>query len=396
MKESEIFQQIMDRRGTASVKWDEADQLFGGKDLLPMWVADMVFPAPVQVTEALRKRVEHAIYGYTFRSDNYLKSVQRWMQSRQNWSIETEWICHSPGVVTALNLIVDGFTEPDDKILIQPPVYPPFRKSAENQNRDLVTSPLIYEQGTYRMDFKDLDRKLADPRVRLMILCSPHNPAGRVWTEEELRTLAELTQRHDVLVVSDEIHGDLILDHRRHLPFASLSADAAARSIVCTAPSKTFNLAGLQMSNIIIANEKLRKTYLHQLRRFSLNEPTSLGVVAAEAAYTYGAEWLDQCIAYIQGNRDFVRRYLETQIPQLVLTPLEGTYLGWIDCRALEMTNTALQDLMVHQAHLAVNPGHTFGKEGSGFIRINIACSRELVKKAMDRLFQAMTSIEKL
>ncbi|WP_100488215.1 MalY/PatB family protein [Sporolactobacillus pectinivorans] len=390
MTEKYNFDQVIDRYGTASVKWDEADRLYGGKDLLPMWVADMDFQVPEAITAALANRIRQGIYGYTYRADSYLSAVQKWMQVRHNWSIEKEWLCHSPGVVTALNLIVDGFTEPGDKILIQPPVYPPFRKSAQNQGRKLVTNPLVYHGGKYTIDFNDIERKLSDPSVKMMILCSPHNPVGRVWSRWELQQVADLTKKYGVLVVSDEIHGDLVFEEYQHIPFASLSEEAAGHSIVCTAPSKTFNLAGLQVSNIIIPDPDLRKIYLNQLNRFSLSEPNTLGMVAAESAYLKGGEWLDQCLKYITENENYIKEYLHSNLPKLFMVPLEGTYLGWIDCRRLGLDRLSLQKLLIQKAHIAFNQGYTFGKEGEGFIRINLACPRPLLEEAMARLKTAL------
>ncbi|RYL94789.1 pyridoxal phosphate-dependent aminotransferase [Sporolactobacillus sp. THM7-4] len=388
------FDELIDRVKTASVKWDQVDQLFHTEGLLPMWVADMDFRVPDEVTEALKKRIEHGIYGYTVQSESYLAAVQDWMMKRHDWKIRQEWICHSPGVVTALNLIVDGFTKPGDKVLIQPPVYPPFAKAVRNQGRECVTNPLIYHNGTYTMDFADLERKFSDPAVKMMILCSPHNPAGRVWSKDELLKVAESALKHDVLVVSDEIHSDLVFEGRKHIPYAGLSEDVADRSIVCTAPSKTFNIAGLQISNIIISNPSLRKTYLHQLRRFSLSEPNIPGMVAAEAAYQKGGEWLDQCLNYIKGNADYVSHFLNAHLPELTMVPLEGTYLGWIDCRKLGLNHLKLQDLILKKARVAFNQGYTFGSEGEGFVRINLACPRSLVEQAMSRLEKAVNSLK--
>ncbi|MCO7177167.1 MalY/PatB family protein [Sporolactobacillus kofuensis] len=380
------FDAIIDRKGTASIKWDEVDHIFGDQQLLPLWVADMDFQVPEEVTEALSKRIRHGIYGYTANSESYLSAVQQWMMKRHQWQIEKEWICQSPGIVTALNLIVDGFTTIGDKVVIQPPVYPPFPKAVKNQHRELVTNPLLYQNGVYTMDFTDLEKKFADPKVKLMILCSPHNPVGRVWKRVELETLADLAAKYDVLIVSDEIHGDLVFKEHQHIPFATLSEVAASRSIICTAPSKTFNLAGLQISNIIIPHPELRRKFKEQTQRFSLGEPNSLGTVAAEAAFKFGEHWLDQCLAYINGNADFVANYLQMHLPNLSMVPLEGTYLGWMDCRKLGWDKIELQRFFQKQAKLALNQGYTFGVEGEGFVRINLACSRQLLQKAMQRL----------
>lgn len=385
------FDQRNDRYGSASVKWDEADRIFKGENLLPLWVADMDFQVPDSVTKALSDRIKHGIYGYTYQTDSYLSAVQKWMEVRHGWTVEKEWICHSPGVVTALNLIVEGFTKRGDKILIQPPVYPPFREVAHNQGRELVTNPLVYHNGRYTIDFDDLERKLSDPSVKLMILCSPHNPVGRVWTKEELLKVAELTQKYNVLVISDEIHEDLTYDGHGHIPFASLSQEVASHTVVCTAPSKTFNLAGLQISNIIISDPSLRKIYQNQQHRFSLSEPNTLGMTAAEAAYRCGGEWLNQCLNYIHGNADYIENYLHAELSDLMLIPLEGTYLGWIDCSRLGLDKVNLQKLMIQKAHVAFNQGYTFGSEGEGFIRMNLACPRTMIEEAMFRLKTAIT-----
>ncbi|MCO7126822.1 pyridoxal phosphate-dependent aminotransferase [Sporolactobacillus shoreicorticis] len=383
------FDQVTDRNGTASIKWDEADRLFGGEHLIPLWVADMDFQVPAEITEALSNRIQHAIYGYTSASEDYYQIVKQWMAHRHQWAIKKEWICHSPGVVTALNLIVDGFTCEGDKVLIQSPVYPPFAKSALNQNRELVTNPLINDNGVYRMDFVDLEHKLSNSKVSLMILCSPHNPVGRVWTKRELAKVAELANKYDVLVVADEIHHDLVFEGHHHTPYALISEEASDHSIICTAPSKTFNLAGLQISNIIIPNSSLRRKYLKQVRRFGLGEPNTLGVTAAEAAYRFGESWLDQCLTYIKKNANFVTNFLKKNLPDLKMTPIEGTYLGWIDCRKLGWDKLRLQQFLIKEAGLALNQGYAFGTDGEGFVRINLACPQSLLKEAMNQLQSA-------
>ncbi|MFT8872381.1 MAG: MalY/PatB family protein [Sporolactobacillus sp.] len=391
--EKSVFEQFIERHGTASEKWDGVDERFGGQHLLPLWVADMDFRVPDGVTKALEARVRHGVYGYTFRSPSYLAAVCEWMSRRHGWSVEPEWICHSPGVVTALNLIVDGFTTRGDKVLIQPPVYPPFRKAVANQHRELVTSPLIPSAGNYTMNFDDLAVKMADPAVKLMILCSPHNPVGRVWTAAELTHLAQLALANDVLIVSDEIHGDLVFSGQHHLPFAKISNEMAQHSIICTAPSKTFNLAGLQISNVIIPNPSLRETYTAQLARFSLGEPNALGIVAAEAAYRSGDAWLDECLQVIERHARTLVNFFANELSALSMCVPEGTYLGWIDCRALGLNERALQKLFVEKAHLALNPGASFGEGGDGFVRINLACPEQILHEAMRRLRTAVGSL---
>lgn len=390
------FDQLIGRQDTGSIKWDETERLFGNKDILPMWIADMDFRSPLPVIEALKKRAEQGIFGYTARPESYLQAVQAWMKNRHGWDIQKEWLCHSPGIITALNIIISIFTQPDEKVLIQPPVYPPFRKAVENQDREVVLNPLVLKNGTYVMDKQDLEQKLTDPKVALMILCSPHNPVGRVWTEEELRAVVDLCIKNNVLIVSDEIHSDLVFRNgSRHIPLAGLSAEAADHTIVCSAPSKTFNLAGLQISGIIIPNLKRRRIFLKQMQKFALSSPNAFGIVAAEAAYRKGGEWLDQCLGYIKGNFEYVDHFLSENIPELKLIHAEGTYLGWIDCRNLGLTKKELETLMLKKANLAFNQGYTFGKEGEGFERINLACPRQLVEEAMVRLERAVADSKK-
>lgn len=393
MEDGAVFKQNINRRHTASEKWDQADKLFGGNELLPLWVADMDFAVPKAVTQALTERVRHGVYGYTFRTKTYLNAVCKWMSERHDWLVDTKWICHSPGVVTALNLIIDACTKPGDKLLIQPPVYPPFFKTAKNQQRELVQNPLVYQNGRYRIDFDDLESKLSDPAVKLMLLCSPHNPVGRVWEKQELLRIATLARENHVLVVADEIHSDLVLPGHRHIPFASIAPDDYW--IVCMAPSKTFNLAGLQMSTILIANPELREKYQKQLQRFSLAEPNTLGLTAAEAAFLHGSEWLDQCLITIQRNAEYVSDYLTSELPSLVMTPLEGTYLAWINCRRLGLSDSGLKRMLVEDAHLALNPGVTFGSEGSGFVRMNLACPLSTIHQAMNQLRKAVDQLNK-
>ncbi|TCP31279.1 cystathionine beta-lyase [Scopulibacillus darangshiensis] len=378
-----------ERFNTASVKWDETENLFGDKDILPMWVADMDFRIPDEVVEALKNRAEHGIFGYTTRSESYLNAVVDWMKERHQWDVKKEWLCHSPGVVTGLSLIVDAFTKPGDKVVIQPPVYYPFTKVVLKHGRDLVFNPLKFEDNRYTMDFDDLERKL-DPDVKLLILCSPHNPVGRVWTKEELTRLGEICLKHGGIVVSDEIHFDLVFKEHQHVPFATISEAFANNAIVCTAPSKTFNLASLQTSNIIIPNDGLRETYTAQLEKYSLGMPNAMGMVAAEAAYRYGEEWLDQCIDYVKENLDFMTDYISKNIPKIKVIQPEGTYLAWLDCRLLDLEEKKQEELMLKKAKVAFDEGYIFGQGGTGFTRINLACPRSILVEGLKRLEQAV------
>ncbi|WP_301172435.1 MalY/PatB family protein [Brevibacillus nitrificans] len=385
------FDKVINRLNTASVKWDEVDRIFGDKDLLPLWVADMDFQVPAPVTDALRARVEHGIFGYTERPESYYEAVIGWMERRHQWSVQKEWICHCPGVVPALSYLVQVFTQPGDKVIIQPPVYHPFTSVVADNGREVVHNPLKYEEGRYFMDFEDLRQKM-DPSVKLLILCNPHNPGGRVWTKEELTELGNFCLENNVMVISDEIHGDLILKGHKHIPFAAISEEFAQNSIICTAPSKTFNMAGMQTSNIIIPNQEYREAFQKMMSTLVLRMTNTFGVVATEAAYRHGDEWLDQLLVYLQGNLDFLTEYIETHIKGIKVIQPEGTYLVWLDCRELGMDAKGLQEFMGKQAKVAVNQGHVFGPGGEQFIRLNMACPRSLIEEGLERIAKAVSS----
>ncbi|MED1794710.1 pyridoxal phosphate-dependent aminotransferase [Brevibacillus nitrificans] len=385
------FDKVINRLNTASVKWDEVDRFFGDKDLLPLWVADMDFQVPAPVTDALRARVEHGIFGYTERPESYYEAVIGWMERRHQWSVQKEWICHCPGVVPALSYLVQVFTQPGDKVIIQPPVYHPFTSVVADNGREVVHNPLKYEEGRYFMDFEDLRQKM-DPSVKLLILCNPHNPGGRVWTKEELTELGNICLENNVMVISDEIHGDLILKGHKHIPFAAISEEFAQNSIICTAPSKTFNMAGMQTSNIIIPNQEYREAFQKMMSTLVLRMTNTFGVVATEAAYRHGDEWLDQLLVYLQGNLDFLTEYIETHIKGIKVIQPEGTYLVWLDCRELGMDAKGLQEFMGKQAKVAVNQGHVFGPGGEQFIRLNMACPRSLIEEGLERIAKAVSS----
>lgn len=385
------FDKVINRFNTGSIKWDESENLFGEKDLLPMWVADMDFMAPAPVIEAMKERVEHGIFGYTSRPDSYYEAVIGWMQRRHQWSVQKEWICHCPGVVPALSYIVQAFTQPGEKVVIQPPVYYPFTNVVAGNGRQVVHNPLKYEDGRYTMDFEDLLRKL-DPDVKLLILCNPHNPGGRVWTREELTRLGDICTRHNVRIVSDEIHCDLVLKGHTHTPLAAISEEFAQNTIMCTAPSKTFNLAGLQTSNIIIPNEDMREVFQATMDTLALRLTNTLGVVATESAYRYGDEWLDQLLDYLQQNLEFLTDYIERSINGIKVIKPEATYLVWLDCRELGMDTESLQQFILKEAKVAVNQGFTFGPGGEGFIRMNIACPRSVLEEGLRRIEKAVNS----
>lgn len=383
------FHQPIERTNTDSFKWDDLKRIFGVSDVLPMWVADMDFAAPDSVISALNSRVEHGVFGYTMQSDMYNQAVADWMKSRHRWSIDKEWIVFCPGVVPALSFIVQAFTEPGDKVAIQTPVYPPFYSVVTDHGRELVQNPLKEQDGYYTMDLEALEQSL-DDQVKLFILCSPHNPVGRVWRREELEAVAKLCMERGILMVSDEIHADLVYEEGTHIPFASLSEEIQENCIICTAPSKTFNIAGLNTSNIIIPNDSIRRRFKKTLELYHVNSISTLGSAATQAAYNDGKAWLDEALVYMKANMEYVSEYLGEHIPEIKTRVPEATYLMWLDFRALQMSPDDLEQFLLNKAKLALNKGSAFGKEGEGFMRLNIACSRSLVEEAMNRLDQAV------
>ncbi|RFB15014.1 pyridoxal phosphate-dependent aminotransferase [Bacillus sp. HNG] len=383
------FDESINRLQTNSVKWDEVENLFGDKEILPMWVADMDFKSPQPVIEALKKRADHGIYGYTTRPDSYYEATVRWMKRRHKWTIEKDWITFTPGVVPALGIIVQSFTNPGDKIIIQQPVYYPFMSVIEKNGREIVNNPLRLENGRYYMDFEDLEKKI-DPSVKMIIISNPHNPVGRVWEKDELTKLEEICLKHNILVVSDEIHSDLVYEGNVHTPFASISDEFAGRSITCTAPSKTFNLAGLQTSNMIIPNQELRERFNKALEDRFIGMTNTFGVTALIAAYEEGEEWLDQLLVYLKGNLDFLNDYIKSNIPEVKVIKPDATYLVWLDCRELGLDAKKLEEVIQKQGKVAFDEGYIFGKEGEGFTRINIACPRVLLEEGLKRFSDAL------
>ena len=379
------FDRITDRHHTNSIKWDFNQRTFGREEVLPLWVADMDFKAPEEVVEALVKRAQHGIYGYSEGKAGYYKALEDWIDKRHGWKIQRDWITFSPGVVPALNELVRSLTQLGDKILIQSPVYPPFFHVIRNHGREVVNSQLRLENGRYTMDFADLEEKFSSG-VKMMILCNPHNPVGRVWQRDELERLGRLCLAHDVIVISDEIHGDLIYKDYHHIPFASLSPELANQSIVCTAPSKTFNLAGLQTSNLIIPNVAFREAFKKSLSLTGVHNPNVFGITALEAAYRHGWDWLAQLMNYIKGNSDFLISFLDQELAQIQAIQPEGTYLIWLDFRSLGMEPKSLQEFLVHKAGVGLNAGYQFGPGGEGFARLNLGCSHSVVEEGLQRI----------
>jgi cysteine-S-conjugate beta-lyase len=384
------FDEIVDRKNTSSVKFDLRDKIFRNEDVIPMWVADMDFKTPPFIMEALRKRLEHEILGYSFISPSVFGSIVNWIRSRHNWEIQRDWICFSPGIVPAINLLILAFTEPGDKVIVQTPVYFPFFSAVENHGRQLVFNPLIYSNGKYKMDFDDLESKI-DGTTKMLILCNPHNPTGNVWPEEAVRRIGEICLANHVLLVSDEIHSDLIYKGHRHIPSASLSDDIAANTVTCMAPSKTFNLAGLSTSFLVIPDEKLRITYEKKLDQIHIGAGNIFGFVAMEAAYTHGSEWLGQLMEYLEGNLEFLKHFIERHIPKVRVIEPEATYMVWLDCTLLKMPPSVLKEFMINKAGLGLSDGPLFGKQGEGFQRINIGCPRSVLYEALLRLQAAIT-----
>ena len=383
------FDQIIDRSNTNSIKVDALERVFGSKDVIPLWVADMDFLSPPEITEGLKKRVEHGIFGYVEPGEQYFSSIINWLKNRHDWFVNKENITFIPGVVKGFAFAIDVFTNDNDKIIIQPPVYPPFKGTTEDLNREIVTNPLIFEDGQYSMDFDNL-RQVAKTGCKMLILCNPQNPSGRIWTKEELSELAEICFDNDIIVISDEIHSDLALPGNKHVPFATVSEKAAQNNITLMAPSKTFNIAGIVSSFAVVENEDLRKKYFDYLLARQLNEGTIFGYLAAQYAYEYGDEWLDQAIEYIQKNIDFVDDFLKNHIPQIKVIRPEASFLIWLDCRDLNLSQPELENFFIHKAKLGLNSGTMFGKEGEGFMRLNVGCSRITLEKALDNLKKAV------
>jgi cysteine-S-conjugate beta-lyase len=384
------FDSVIERRGMGSFKWDFTEKYFPYKDILPMWVADMDFRSPQPVIEALRKKVDHGIFGYGGVPASYCESVAGWMKRRHKWDIQDDWIVQTPGVVPAIHMAVTAFSDPGDQVIVQTPVYYPFFYAIKCSNREMVENPLILGNDGYRMDFADLEKKIT-AKTKMVVLCSPHNPISRVWERHCLQRLGELCLEHNILVVSDEIHEDLVYSGYRHIPFASISDRIAANSIVCTAASKTFNLPGLHTSNIVISNQDLRKRFRESVRGSGFGSPNIFGIAATEAAYKYGDEWLDQLIPYLEGSISFLRNYISARIPGLKVAQPQGTYLLWLDFRECGIDPAKLANFVREDAKVALEPGFLFGCKENGFERMNIACPRSLLTEGLSRIERAVS-----
>lgn len=385
------FDTLVERRNTNCLKYDFVLRRGRPKDVLPLWVADMDFKTSEKILNAIHKRTEHGIFGYTESSRSYFDAVASWMGRRHGWKIKEDWLVKTPGVVFALAMAVKAYTKEGDGVLIQQPVYYPFMEVIEDNGRKVVSSDLILEEdGKYHIDFEDFERKAAEETTTLFLLCSPHNPVGRVWTEKELLKMGEICLKYHVIVVSDEIHQDFVWGKRRHIVFANLRREFENISIICTSPAKTFNLAGLQVSNIFIPDKELRGQFKKQIAAAGYSQLNTIGLTACEAAYYYGDDWYGAMMEYVAGNIRYMKSYLEKELPQLIMIDPEGTYLVWVDFRGLGLSGLELEEIIVKKANLWLDSGTIFGKAGDGFERFNVACPRVVLKKALEQLKNAI------
>ena len=392
MEETDCCPRYVDRRGTCCLKYDALTEFFGRSELLPLWIADMDFAAPDEVTDALRRRLEHPVYGYSAVPESYWQSIIDWLAERHAWHVERPELAHVGGIVRGIGLIINFYTRPGDTILIQPPVYHPFRRLIEENGRRCVTNSLVVRDGRLEADLDDLRHLFATEHPKMMILCNPHNPGGRQWDEPTLRTIASLAREYGVIVVSDEIHSDLMLDGKRHIPYLSVGPDAEATGIALGAPSKTFNIPGLASSWIVIKNPELRDGFYKWMETNELSAPTFTVTIATEAAYRHGAPWLDRTLRYIEQNIDAVCAWIETNIPAIRVMRPDASFLLWLDCHGLGLDHDRLVHLFVGDAHLALTDGRIFGQEGDGWMRLNVATDRALLIEALERLKHAIDS----
>ncbi len=380
------FDRVINRKGTKSLKFDFAARRGRPEDALPLWVADMDFKTSSYVTEALSHMAEHGIFGYSDSEENYFNALRGWMKQRHGWEVKESWLIKTPGIVFALAMAIRAYTEEGDGVIIQQPVYYPFSEVIKDNGRRLINNPLVQDKdGNYHIDFVDFEEKLVRENVRLFILCSPHNPVGRVWTRNELESLGDICAKHNVIVVSDEIHSDFVFEGEHHV-FSTVKDSFGDNCIVCTSPSKTFNLAGLQISNIFIKNRELRKKFRAQVSMSGYSQVGLAGLVACEAAYLHGGEWFDAVLRYIRDNAIFAKDYIERNISGIKMSGHEGTYLIWLDFRSYGLDDKELERRILYDAGLWLDGGSMFGADGQGFQRINIACPRVILKEALERL----------
>lgn len=381
------FDELVDRTNTNSIKYDAREQFFGNGEVLPLWVADMDFKTPDFIVQALKQRLEHEVLGYTFRGDSYADAIINWLDLRHGWKVEKEWISFSPGVVAGLTLAIDTYSKPGDEVIVQPPVYFPFFDSVKGMSRKMIENPLKLENGRYTFDLEDLKSKIS-PKTKMLLLCNPQNPGGMVWTKAELEALATVCLENKVLIVSDEIHADLVFEGHRHIPLPTLSDEIANNCVVCMAGSKTFNIAGLTTSFVVIPNKKLFVRYERTLKVPHLHMGNIFGSLALETAYREGADWVDQMVDYLQENYRFLESFLKENLPQVVPMKPEATYLIWLDFSAFQLSDEELNDKLI-QAGVGLNRGVQFGKQGGGYMRINIGCPKATLEQALIRMKEA-------
>ncbi len=384
------FDKIIDRTGSGDLKHEVLEERYGRSDLLPLWVADMDFETPHFITDALRKRMDHSLFGYTVEPKDYWPTVQQWLKDHHQWDVKREWLTYIPGIVKGIGMVVNIFTKPGDKVIIQPPVYHPFRLTPQGNGREVVYNPLHENaDGSYSMDFDNL-AEVADDQCKVLILSNPHNPAGIVWDKDTLARLADFCHDRHILVISDEIHCDMALWGNKHVPFATVSEKAAQGSITFGAPSKTFNIAGIVSSYAIVLNDEIRAKFYSWLTANELNEPTIFSPIATIAAFQHGEEWRQAMLHYVEENILFVEDYCKKHIPQLKPLRPEASFLVWLDCRQLGIDHKQLVDLFVNKAHLALNDGEMFGQGGEGFMRMNVGTPRSVLQQALEQLRQAL------
>ncbi len=381
------FNEIINREGTSCYKYDLREKFFKTDDVYPMWVADTDFKAPDFILDAIKKRMDHGIFGYTFLDDEYFNSIIGWLNRRHNWNVQKDWIKYSPGVVPALFACVLAYTQPNDKIIVQTPVYFPFYSAVNETGRELVRNPLVLEDGRYRMDLEDLKSKI-DENTKMLILCSPHNPTGNVWRRKELIELCNICIENNILIISDEIHSDIVYEGFKHIPTASLSEEIAARTITLMAPSKTFNIAGLNSSFIVSNNKELIDKFTKQIEGLHIG-PNIFAIEATKAAYSFGDEWLNDLINYYTLNKETVKNILKKELNQIELIEPEGTYLLWLDFRKIKLSRTNINKILIEKAKLGLSDGFLFGHEGEGFQRVNIGCPNSKLIESIQALVRA-------
>lgn len=390
------FNERVDRSKNHAAKWEEMGAKFGSNDLLPMWIADMDIKTAPEIVEAIKEKADQAIFGYVYRPDSYYETAAAWCEKRFGYKIDPKTLIHSPGVVPSMNMLVKMLTKEDEKVLIQIPVYPPFAASVKTGKRTLVTNELVKdENGYYTIDFEDLEKKLSDEKVTLMILCNPHNPVGRVWKKEELQKIGDLCVKYNVRILADEIWRDLILPGYTHIPMASLSKEIEDITITCFSPTKTFNIAGLQASFAVFPREEEWKAFDNELGEMDIKRNNPFSLVGFEAAYNHGEEWLAELLAHLDGNAQYVVDFVRERLPEIKTVKPEGTYLMWLDFNGLGLSNEEVKELLIKDAKVAMNDGASFGANGTGFARMNIACPRYMVEDAMERIEKAVKNLRK-